>query len=195
MLLDASGMERIPVNLELTLRPDLLERQKAIEVGEGLRKLSGVGDVVVDHERMDSLIKGARSIRSALAGFGLILLVVAAFSTGTVVRTSVMSREEEINIMRLVGATEFYVLAPLLLEGAILGAIGAALAAGTLWAAWLPLSMGKFDVSPFIVELARLVFFSPKNLAVLGGTGLATGALGALWGFRGARRDKRGSGQ
>jgi cell division transport system permease protein len=168
----------------------LLERQKAIEVGEGLRKLSGVGDVVVDHERMDSLIKGARSIRSALAAFGLILLLVAAFSTGTVVRMSVMSREEEINIMRLVGATEFFILAPLLLEGAVLGLGGAALAAGALWAAWLPLSLGKFDVSPFIIELARLVFFSPQNLAVLGGTGLATGAFGALWGFRGAKRKK-----
>jgi cell division transport system permease protein len=191
MFLDTLGHDRIPANLELTLRADLMERQKAIDVGVGLRKLPGVGDVVVDHERIDSLLKGARAVRSVLAGFGLVLLLVAAFSTGTVVRMSVMSREEEINIMRLVGATEVFILAPLLLEGAVLGMFGAVFAAGALWAVWLPLSLGKFNVSPFIVELAKLIFFSPKNLAILGGTGLLTGAFGALWGFRGSKRNRR----
>ncbi|MCL1908607.1 MAG: hypothetical protein FWG12_04480 [Holophagaceae bacterium] len=193
LMLDTLGLDAIPANLELTLRPDLLERNKAIEVGEGLRKLQEAGDVVVDHERMDTLLKGARAVRSVLAGFGIVLLVVAAFSTGTVVRMSIMSRDEEIHIMRLVGATEFFILAPLLLEGAILGLAGATVAAGGLWLLWLPLSMGKFSVSPFIVEMAKLVFFSPKSLGLLAGSGLFTGAFGALWGFRNSKRDRRGN--
>ncbi|MCL1909111.1 MAG: hypothetical protein FWG12_07080 [Holophagaceae bacterium] len=193
LMLDTLGLEGVPANLELTLRPDLLEQNKAIEVGEGLRKIQGAGDVIVDHERIDTLLKGARAIRSLLAGFGFVLLVVAAFSTGTVVRMSIMARDEEIHIMRLVGATEFFILAPLLLEGAILGLAGATVAVGVLWLLWLPLSMGKFNVSPFIIEMAKLVFFSPKSLGLLAGSGLLTGAFGALWGFRNSKRDRRGN--
>ena len=184
LLLDTVGHDAIPDNLEVTLRPDLLERGKAAEVGEGLRAIEGIGDVILDHERIDSILKGVRAARGVLAAFGLTLLLVAAFSTGTVVRMSILARSEEINIMRLVGATEFFILAPLLVEGAILGLFGAILATGGLWLAWLPLSLGKFNVPLFITELARLAFFSYKNLAILSATGMITGTIGALWGFR-----------
>ena len=190
LILDTLGHDAIPDNLELTLRKDLLERRKAIEVGQGLRVVPGVGDVVVDHERLDSLLKGARAVRSVLAAFGFMLLVVAAFSTGIVVRMSVISREEEINIMRLVGATEVFVLIPLLLEGAVLGLLAALVATVWLWIIWLPISWGKFNVSPFFVELAGLVVFSFKNLGLLSITGFLTGAIGALWGVWSSRLSK-----
>jgi len=190
LLLDALGRDAVPDNLELTLRQDLLERGQAVEVGEELRRLPGVGDVIVDHERLDSLLKGARAVRTALAAFGLILLAVAAFSTGTVVRMGIMAREEEINIMRLVGATELFILTPLLTEGAILGLFGAAAASVALWMIWLPVALGKLNLSPFVAELSKLAFFSVKNMAILSAMGILTGALGALWGFRNSLQSK-----
>jgi len=191
LMLDALGSGAVPDNLELALRGDLLERGKAMEVGQGLRAVHGVGDVVVDHERLDTLMKGARATRNALAAFGAVLLVVAAFSTGTVVRMSIAAREEEINIMRLVGATELFILAPLLVEGAALGLSAALFAAAGLWMVWLPLALGKIDVSPFIAEILKLASLSAGNLAILAAAGLSTGAAGAWWGFRGSVRHKR----
>ena len=47
--------EPIPETLELTLRPDLLAAHRAMEVGDSLRALPGVGDVVVDQERLEGL--------------------------------------------------------------------------------------------------------------------------------------------
>ena len=44
--------EVLPETLELTLRPDLLAAHRALEVGDSLRSLPGVGDVVVDQERL-----------------------------------------------------------------------------------------------------------------------------------------------
>jgi len=192
LMLEMIGGDAIPPSLELTLREDLLDRRKALDAGEGLRKIKGVGDVVVDHERLETLLKGARAIRGGLAGFGVLLLLVSAFSTATVVRMGIMSRDEEINIMRLVGATESFILAPLLLEGALLGLLGAAAAIGGLYLLWLPLSLGKIDVSPFIAELAKLAFFSPKSLGILAATGMATGAIGALFGFQASKGGKKG---
>jgi cell division transport system permease protein len=186
--------EPLPEMLELTLRPDLVSARRALEVGDSLRSLPGVGDVVVDQERLAGLQRSARLLRSALAFLGALLLVAAGFSTGNVIRMSVLAREEEIAIMRLVGATERFIRTPLLAEGASLGLGASILAALGLLCLWLPVDRGLGNLSPLLVDLARTGFFSIGNLAILAGVGMSTGALGALWGFwntqRAARRMK-----
>ena len=183
--------EPIPETLELSLRPDLLAAHRAIEVGDSLRALPGVGDVVVDQERLAGLQKTARMLRSALASLGLLLLLAAGFSTGNVIRMSVLAREEEITIMRLVGATEGFIRTPLLVEGAALGLFASILAVLGLLGLWLPLDRGLGNLPPLLVELARMGFFSFRNMAALAGIGMATGALGALWGFWNTQRTLR----
>lgn len=183
--------EPIPDTLELTLRPDLRAGRRSLEVGESLRSLPGVGDVVVDQERMESLQRAARLLRSALSTFGGLLLLAAGFATGNVIRMCVMAREEEIAIMRLVGATEGFIRTPLLAEGAVLGLAGSLVAVLGLLALWWPLNRGLGNLSPLLVELARTGFFSPGNVVLLGLTGMATGALGALWGFWSTQRAAR----
>jgi cell division protein FtsX len=183
--------EAIPETLELTLRPDLLAAHRALEVGESLKSLPGVGDVVVDQERLAGLQRTARLLRSALSSLGVLLLVAAGFSTGNVIRMSVLAREEEITIMRLVGATEGFIRTPLLVEGAVLGMAASLVAVLALFGLWWPLSRGLGNLSPLLVEVARLGFFSARNLAALGGIGMTTGALGALWGFWSTQRAAR----
>ncbi|BDU78282.1 cell division protein FtsX [Mesoterricola sediminis] len=183
--------EPIPETLELSLRPDLRSGRRAIEVGESLRNLPGVGDVVVDQERMEGLQRAARLLRSALGSFGALLLIAAGFATGNVIRMCVMAREEEITIMRLVGATEGFIRTPLLVEGAVLGLLGSAGAVLGLLGLWWPLHRGVGGLSPLLVELARTGFFSPWNVLLLVAIGMATGALGALWGFWSTQRAVR----
>ena len=164
---------------------------KAVEVGESLRKLPGVGDVIVDQQRLESLQKSARLVRQALSVLGLLLLVAAGFSTGNVIRMSVLSREEEISIMRLVGATESFIRTPMLVEGAILGLTASLITILALFGLWWPLHRGLGGISPLLVELARLGFFSLKSMFLLGFMGTVTGALGALWGFWTTQRAQR----
>jgi len=183
--------EVIPETLELTLRPDLLGPRRALEVGDSLRSLPGVGDVVVDQERLAGLQKSARLLRSALSSIGLVLLVAAGFSTGNVIRMSILAREEEITIMRLVGATESFIRTPLLVEGAALGMGASLVAILGLLGVWWPLRHGLGNVSPLLVELARMGFFSPLNMAGLVVVGMITGALGAWWGFWSTQRAAR----
>jgi cell division transport system permease protein len=183
--------EAIPETLELTLRPDLISAHRAMEVGDSLRSLPGVGDVVVDQERLAGLQKSARLLRSALSSLGLLLLVAAGFSTGNVIRMSVVAREEEITIMRLVGATESYIRTPLLVEGAVLGMGASLFAILGLAGVWWPLRHGIGNVSPLLVELARMGFFSVWNLVGLILIGMVTGALGAAWGFWSTQREAR----
>lgn len=191
LMLESLGHEPIPESLELTLRPDLLAGRKALEVGESLQHIAGVGDVVVDQERLVGLQGAARLLRSTLSTLGLLLLLGAGFSTGNVIRMTILAREEEIAIMRLVGATEGFIRTPLLVEGAVLGLIAGGLALLVLFGVWLPLSRGVGGLSPLLVELARTGFFSAKSLLAMGLLGTTTGALGALWGFWSTQRAQR----
>jgi cell division transport system permease protein len=191
LLLDSAGKDALPESLELTLRQDLTTGGRAVEVGESLRALPGVGDVLVDQERLENLQRMARMLRSALATLGVVLLLAAGFATGNVIRMSILSREEEITIMRLVGASEGFIRTPLLLEGAFLGLAGSLLALLGLFGLWLPVSRGVGGLSPMLVELARLGFFSWFSMLLLAFVGATTGALGALWAFWSTRKAQR----
>ena len=191
LLLESAGKDALPESLELTLRNDLATGGRAIEVGESLRGLPGVGDVLVDQERLENLQRMARMLRSALATLGVVLLLAAGFATGNVIRMSILAREEEITIMRLVGASESFIRTPLLLEGAFLGLGGSLLALLGLFGVWLPVSRGYGGLSPMLVELARLGFFSWVSMVLLAVVGAATGALGALWAFWSTRKAQR----
>ncbi|HJW32398.1 MAG TPA: FtsX-like permease family protein [Holophagaceae bacterium] len=191
VLLESAGPDALPESLELSLRSDLREGHRPVEAGQSLKGLPGVGDVIVDHERLDALQKGAQLVRNALSTLGVLLLLAAGFATGNVIRMSILAREEEIAIMRLVGASEAFIRTPLLVEGGALGLMGSALALAGLWALWLPLSRGMGGLSPLLVEVARTGFFSPSSIAILASVGAATGALGALWGFLATQRAQR----
>ena len=71
---------------------------------------------------------------AAFAGFFLsaILLIVSIFIIFNVVKINIFYRRDEINILRLVGATDWYIKTPFLLEGLILGFLGGLLAGGLL---------------------------------------------------------------
>lgn len=191
LLLEGAGQDALPDSLELSLRQDLAGGGRAVEVGESLRGLPGVGDVLVDQERLENIHRMARMIRSALGSLGAILLLAAGFATGNVIRMSILAREEEIAIMRLVGASEGFIRTPLLIEGAFLGLAGSLLAILCLFGLWLPLSRGTGRLSPMLVELARLGFFSFGSMILLAFVGAATGALGALWAFWATRKAQR----
>ncbi len=191
VLLAGAGPGALPESLELTLRPDLASGPKAAEVGASLKGIPGVGDVLVDQTRMENLQRLARMARSALASLGLLLLVAAGFATGNVIRMSLLAREEEVAIMRLVGASEGFIRTPLVMEGAVLGLAGSLVALGGLFALWWPLARGVGGLSPLLVYLARLGFFAPSSMALLAGTGALTGACGAWWAFASTRRAQK----
>ena len=93
---------------------------------EGVRKVNQSQDVantLTDLNKLISYVSG---------GIILILLCVAIFLISNTVTTGIAVRREEIAIMKLIGATDFLVRSPFVVEGILIGLIGSAIPLGLL---------------------------------------------------------------
>jgi cell division transport system permease protein len=120
-----------------------------------------------------------------LAGVGLlaILVVVSVVIVMNTIRTAVYHRRKEIEVMKLVGATEWFVRGPFVLEGIMTGLIAAAIALALLVIAYPPaVSQFRSDIA-FIPLSYDPSFFSSLSRDLLVG-GALLGALGSYIGVR-----------
>ena len=82
----------------------------------------------------DKLLTVARFIQWAGLALISILLVASILLIGNTIRLSIFARRREVEVMKLVGATNWFIRWPFVIEGIVCGLIGAALAVGLLWA-------------------------------------------------------------
>ena len=121
-----------------------------------------------------------------LAGVGLlaILVVVSIVIVMNTIRTAVYHRRKEIEVMKLVGATEWFVRGPFVIEGVMTGLIAAALALALLVIAYQP-AVDRFRADIAFIPLT----YDPAFVASLARDLLVGGALlGALGSYIGVRR-------
>jgi cell division transport system permease protein len=121
-----------------------------------------------------------------IAGIAMlgILVVAAVVIVMNTIRTSVYHRRQEIEVMKLVGATEWFVRGPFVLEGIMTGTIAASLALGVLTATYHPF-VSRFQSELFFLPLS----YDPRFVNTLAEGLLVAGALlGALGSFIGVRR-------
>jgi cell division transport system permease protein len=121
-----------------------------------------------------------------LAGVGLliVLLIVSVVIVMNTIRTAVYHRRKEIEVMKLVGATEWFVRGPFVLEGVMTGLIAAAIALALLVVAYEPV-VARFKSDVGFIPLS----YDPAFISRLATDLLFGGAfLGALGSYIGVRR-------
>ncbi|MFN8094566.1 MAG: permease-like cell division protein FtsX [Vicinamibacteria bacterium] len=162
------GENPFPASLEVSLKA---ERQSPAEVERlagAFQAAPGVKEIQYDLLWIERLATGVRLVRGVGAFLGGILVVAGVFTISNVIRLTIYAREDELDIMRLVGATQAYVKGPFVAEGMIQGGLGGLLATVLLWAAlqWLSRGLASSDV------LGHAAFALPGGLGamlVLGG--------------------------
>jgi cell division transport system permease protein len=101
-------------------------------VAAAVNSKAGVDSVIDDRSILDKFYKLLDGARNAVVIIALVLLIAATLLVANTIRLSAFNRRRETGIMRLVGASNFYIQLPFLLEGVIAGLIGWAVAAGLL---------------------------------------------------------------
>jgi cell division transport system permease protein len=113
-----------------------------------------------------------------------ILLVVSVFIVMNTIRTAVYHRRQEIEVMKLVGATEWFVRGPFVIEGVLTGILAAGISLSLLLLAYRPF-VDKFHSDLFFIPLG----YDPTFVTELARDVLIGGALlGALGSYIGVRR-------
>jgi cell division transport system permease protein len=152
----------IPDSLEVKLKNPKADYPIVASAVEGAPGVDTVVNEMTILDKFYTLLQGARN---AVVIIALILLVAAILLVANTIRLSAFSRRRETSIMRLVGASNFYIQLPFLLEGTIAGLIGWAIAAVLLVAVkslWLDTlnQYFSFNIGLSASDLLEVIFFS-----------------------------------
>ena len=109
--------------------------------------------------------------------FGGLLFLAALFIVTNTIKLTIYSRKDEIEILKLVGATNGFVKAPFLIEGSIQGFLGGSVAMGILFLGYI-LVINKVDLRIGFGAL-DLVFLSPEFIFLLVATSMIAGLIGS----------------
>lgn len=176
-------LDELLVEFERSPFPASLEVQVEAEGRAGgwiedLRKRPGVAEVDDDARWLASLDAAAALASGLGLVIGGILMLAAAVSIASVVRLSTFVYRKEIAAMRLIGATEFFVRGPFVVEGLVQGLAGSCAALAGLWIGYW--SLGRLEIPWFVHDALLGSFLSPWQAAALLALGCAAGLVGAI---------------
>jgi cell division transport system permease protein len=123
--------ENIPSQFKVV--PTVEDATLVRELGEQFRQLAGVKEVAYAQDVFDVVSRVSQFIRVATTTMSIILLVVAVGLIWNTIRTAMFARRREIEVMKLVGATNWFIRIPFMLEGLLQGLIGGVLSCLGLW--------------------------------------------------------------
>ncbi len=103
----------------------LTDLSKTSQVAEKITKIKGVENITDFQEAAGYVVKMVNTIRNVSFWLLVILCIVSAFIISNAVKVSVYSRRKEINIMKYIGATDWFIRWPFIIEGVIIGIYGA----------------------------------------------------------------------
>jgi cell division transport system permease protein len=142
---------QIPPSFEIRLKNTEADAGQVTEVMDGA---AGVSQVVNDASILDQFYRLLDTARTAVVVIAIFLLVAAILLVANTIRLSAFNRRRETAIMRLVGASNFYVQLPFLVEGIIAGLIGWLVAAGLLIGVKSALLSSLQSIFPYGVTLS-----------------------------------------
>jgi cell division transport system permease protein len=137
-LKDPSILEELPSNplpAKFNIKPTDPDNAQAIidQIADSAAIDPELG-ISYGKETADRLLSVARFIQWAGLGLITILLVASVLLIGNTIRLSIFARRREVEVMKLVGATNWFIRWPFVIEGIICGLIGAILSVALLWA-------------------------------------------------------------
>jgi cell division transport system permease protein len=183
-ILEGLQANPLPASLTITIR-DEFRRPDLLRVAvERYRQLPEIEDIDYGElwlERFHTLVW---MLEIGVIGIGGVMSLAVMFIIATTVRLALYTRAEEMEIMRLVGATVWFIKMPFVLEGMLQGLFGTSLAIGLCYGLFAGLMTWLRPVGELFIDFSLFQFLPPLAMAsMLLGGGLL-GGLGSLFSLR-----------
>ncbi len=148
----------LPPSIEIYPFRNLDNLSKIKRFSEYLEKLPGVLKVQYGMEWVERFYSFIQLLRIVVFLSGSLLILTTTFMIGHSIRLTLMTRQKELEILRLVGASNNYIRVPFFLEGALLGALGSTAGITALYLLFLWIQ-GRFT-GPAMEVMFSFSFFS-----------------------------------
>ena len=150
---------------------------------ETLERTTGVRKVNASNSVANTLNDAAGLIRGITIAVLAVLVIVAVVLISNSIAMTISMRSEEIHIMRYIGATNGFIRGPLLVEGVVIGLLGALIPLAITWFLYQPLVehirdkyVNLANIFAFLPRAKVFALIIPISLALSLGIGLAGGA-------------------
>lgn len=123
-LFDGYDENIFPVSFIITLK----DTTKSKEVVDALKATTGIDKISYSKDAIELISKISYWIKLICSLMVVILLIVSIFIIANTIKLTVFARRKEINIMKYIGATDWFIRWPFVVEGVIIGVLGAVIA-------------------------------------------------------------------
>lgn len=178
-LLQGLGDNPLPASLLVTMAHPSRSSEAVKRWAERLKGMPGVAQVQYNREWIESIGGIVRYIEWTAVAVGSILAAASVTIIGSTTRLTLYARRDEIDIMRLIGATGMFIRIPYLIEGAILGALGGALSLSLLKLGFEFLKLRLGSQTHLLGGAATFTFFSGQVSLLIVLMGLLLGSVGS----------------
>ena len=181
-LLDSLGDNPLPDSIVINAE----DNETANNINKFAKKIDGVEDVKYYKETVDKLTKASNFLQYSAIVIMIFLIVVSVIVVSNTIKLTVLNRSKEISIMKYVGATNWFVRGPFLIEGIFLGIVSSMIAAALTWLIYIQIE--KLIVDDIMVILSSPLvpadYLAVNLLVIFLAIGVSVGASGSIVSMR-----------
>ena len=166
LLLEGMDANPLPASVVVNLSPRFLDTESLSAFAERVKQLPGVTHVAYSQDWVDTLTLVVSYFELAAVVIGIILAMATVTIIANTIRLSLHTRKEEIEILRLIGATGIFIAIPYVIEGTILGAMGGGLSLAVLKGVFEFFRL-ELNASGWFVGVEHILPIFPRQVSFL----------------------------
>jgi cell division transport system permease protein len=171
----------LPASIDIQLQDECRGPDEIKAFALQIKEIPGVEDVEYGQTWIEGYANFLKFMRSAALAVGVVILLATIFIISNTIKLTLFSRKDEIEIMKLVGATNFFIRIPFYLEGILQGLLGAFFSLIVLFFSYQLFSNWISQSSYFSLKFFKIFFLPLPYLLLITAVGMITGFLGSFF--------------
>lgn len=181
-LLDSLSNNPLPNSILVTVN----ELEAANQVVASAKAIEGIEDIKYYKDTVEKLLKITNFIQVSALVIMSFLIIVAVVVVSNTIKLTVLARSREINMMKYVGATNWFIRGPFLVEGILIGMISALISVGVIAFTYSKISqiIGQDVLIILSAPIVSVSFMTANLVIIFLAVGVSIGACGSIISMR-----------
>jgi len=171
----------LPASIEIQLKEEYNNPQTIKNFAVKVEKIPAIDEIEYGRIWIKGYAAFFNFVKSAIVAVGAVILLATVFIISNTIKLTVYARKEEIEIMKLVGASNFFIRTPFFIEGIFQGLLGAFVALLALYAGYHVFTNWMAHSSFLPLQFMQISFLPLKYVILIGVGGMVTGFLGSFF--------------